>query len=206
MRRFLPVLPLLALTACTPTERPTAGPVAIASAWHTVATTQDRRRLRDWRPSFVEGLRQARAAGHGAEIDREGALLQPDAALGGGIPNGNYRCRMTKLGARGAGMLPYIAYPSFACRIDQNGRLQQFAKLTGSQRQVGSIFAHDRLRSVFLGTLVLGDEQKALPYGADGDRDLAGWVERIGERRWRLVIPSPRFESLTDVVELVPQN
>ncbi len=37
-----------------------------------------------------------------------------------------------------------------------------------------------------------------------GDRDMAGVLERIGERRWRLVLPYPRFESLLDVVELVP--
>jgi hypothetical protein len=41
-------------------------------------------------------------------------------------------------------------------------------------------------------------------YGRDADRDLAGWVERVGERRWRLILPYPRFESTIDVVELVP--
>ena len=193
-----------ALGGCTPTERPTAGPIATASAWQTVATPGDRERLRSWRPVFVQALAEAKAAGHGAAIAREGALLQPDSAIGGGLPNGDYRCRMIKLGTRSPGILPYIAYPAFNCRVSQTGRLQAFAKLTGSQRQVGSIFAHDQLRHVFLGTLVLGDEQKALPYGADGDRDLVGWVERIGERRWRIILPSPRYESLTDVIELIP--
>lgn len=202
-RALLLPLALLGLAACTPTERPTAGPIARASAWRTVATPNDRQRLREWRPVFVQALEQARAAGHSDAILREGALLRPDAALGGGIPNGDYRCRIIKLGRRSAGMLPYIPYPAFACRIGADGRLQSFAKLTGSQRQVGAIFVHDQLRSVLLGTLVLGDEQKALPYGADADRDIAGWVERIGERRWRIIFPAPRFESLTDVMELV---
>jgi hypothetical protein len=33
---------------------------------------------------------------------------------------------------------------------------------------------------------------------------LAGYIERIGDKRWRLVLPYPRFESLLDVVEIVP--
>lgn len=202
--RLLPLLALLALPACTKVDRPTAGPSANASAWQTIATPADRQRLRDWRQAFTAGLRQAREAGHSATISREGALLQPDAALGGGIPNGDYRCRVVKLGAKQQGLLPFIAYPSFSCRITAASRTQRFAKLTGSQRQVGAIYPHDQLRSAFLGTLVLGDEARAMPYGADSERDLAGWVERIGERRWRLLLPYPRFESQIDVVELIP--
>ena len=204
MRRLLPLLALVPLAACTPSERPTAGPVANASSWQSVATPEDRQRLRGWRDAFVSGLAQARAAGHGEVINREGLLLQPDAALGGTIPNGEYRCRVVKLGARSPGLLPFVSYPSFNCRIAPSGKLQAFTKLSGSQRQVGYIFPHDQLRQVFLGTLVLGDEPRALPYGADSDRDLAGFVERIGPARYRLLLPSPRFESLIDIVELVP--
>ena len=39
---------------------------------------------------------------------------------------------------------------------------------------------------------------------SDETRDVAGYVERIGERRWRLVMPEPHFESQIDVMELVP--
>jgi hypothetical protein len=88
--------------------------------WRVVATRNDRERLRDWRNRLHQGARQARAAGHAAEIAREGALLDPDAALGGGpIPNGDYRCRVIKLGAKSPGMLDYVAYPAFACRVAQ---------------------------------------------------------------------------------------
>ena len=69
-------------------------------------------------------------------------------------------------------------------------------------RQVGAIFPGDPLRQVFLGTLVLGDEQRALPYGADDDRDLAGYVERIGPNRYRLAMPWPQQESKLDILEL----
>lgn len=173
--------------------------------WQEVATPEDRVRLRDWRSAFTRALEQARAANHGAEIAREGVLLEPDAAVGGPVPNGDYRCRVIKMGAKSPGMLDYIAYPAFRCRIEQ-GKAQRFTKLTGSQRHVGLIYPSDQLRQVFLGTLVLGDETQAYQYGRDLDRDVAGWVERIGENRWRVVLPYPNYESLLDLIELVPEQ
>jgi len=207
MRRvFLPAA-LLALVGCA--QFPSAPAVVVQPTlnWRSMATESDRDRLRDWRSAFVDGLRSARAAGHSAEIEREGALLEPDAALGGGpIPNGAYRCRVIKIGAKTAGLLNYVAYPAFDCRIQQAGYVQDFAKLTGSQRQVGSIFPGDALRQVFLGTLVLGDEARAMQYGRDTERDVAGYVERIGPSRWRMIMPRPHFESQMDVMELVPSS
>jgi len=173
--------------------------------WHQVATEADRTRLRDWRKSFADALASARAAGHGAEIDRESALLDPDAALGGTpIPNGMYACRVIKLGAKSQGMLEYVSYPPFVCRVRQERDLQGFAKMTGSQRPVGLIFQGDAMRQVFLGTLALGDEREAMQYGQDKSRDIAGYIERIGPNRWRLIMPAPAFESKLDVIELVP--
>jgi hypothetical protein len=188
------------LTACATTPRPTI------TDWRVVATDNDRERLRDWRTAFVKALDQARAAGHSAEIEREGALLEPDAALGPvPIPDGRYKCRVIKVGAKSKGMLDYIAYPAFDCRIGQEGDLQSFFKLTGSQRHTGLLYSADPMRQAFLGTLVLGDENRALQYGRDEERDLAGWVERVGDNRWRMILPYPHFESTLDVVELVPE-
>ena len=82
--------------------------------------------------------------------------------------------------------------------------VQSFAKVNGSQRQVGTIFPNDPLRQVFLGTIALGDEQSAMQYGRDRERDVAGYVERVGPNRWRLIMPRPAFESVIDVMELVP--
>jgi hypothetical protein len=202
MIRFAAASLCLALAACAPKAVVTTE----AADWRTAATASDRERLRDWRAAFVKALEQARAAGHGREIAAEGALLEPDAALGGPIPNGAYRCRVIKLGAKSAGFLSYVSYPAFDCRIRQDGDMQDFAKLTGSQRQVGSIFPGDLLRQVFLGTLVLGDETQAMSYGSDTERDVAGYVERIGPDRWRLIMPRPHFESQMDVMELVPSS
>ena len=196
---------ILPLAACAAIPQSLSSPASTSTDWRVVATSQDRERLRDWRTAFTRALTQAQKAGHSGEITAEGVLLEPDAALGPvPIPNGSYKCRVIKVGAKSEGLLDYIAYPAFDCRVQQEKQLQVLTKLTGSQRHVGLIFPADSLRQVFLGTLVLGDENRAMQYGRDPDRDLAGWVERIGDRRWRLVLPYPQFESTLDVIELVP--
>jgi Domain of unknown function (DUF4893) len=200
MRTIL-ALTALFLSACATAPRPQV------TDWRTVATANDRERLREWRTAFVKALEQARAAGHAADIAKEGALLEPDAALGPvPIPNGSYKCRVIKLGAKSKGLLNYIAYPAFRCRISQEKELQGFYKFTGSQRQTGLLYPAGPMRQAFLGTLVLGDESRAMKYGGDQYRDLAGWVERVGDNRWRLILPYPHYESTLDVLELVPEK
>ena len=203
--RIALVAAMLPLTACAAVPQSIGSPIAASTDWRQVATASDRERLRNWRTAFTRALDQARKAGHSAEIAREGRLLEPNAALGPvPIPNGRYKCRVIKVGAKSKGLLGYIVYPAFDCRIQREKQLQSLYKLTGSQRHAGLIFADSPLRQVFLGTLVLGDENRAMQYGRDPDRDLAGWVERIDDQRWRLVLPYPVFESTLDVVELVP--
>jgi hypothetical protein len=198
------LLPLmLAVTACSST--PHSPMIAMATTnWREIASETDRQRLRDWRTAFTGALGAATRAGHAADIAREAPLLEPDAAIGGPIPNGTYRCRVIKLGAKSPAMLDWVSYPAFTCRVSQARELQKLTKLTGSQRPVGLIFPNDQVRQVFLGALVLGDEQRAMQYGEDETRNVAGYVERIGPNRWRLVMPRPHFESQLDVMELVP--
>jgi Domain of unknown function (DUF4893) len=206
MRRFVLLAAVPALAACNLIEQPSGMIPRWTTAWREAATANDEKRLREWRKSFVDALTAARRGGHGAEIDREGALLDPDSAIGGPIPNGSYRCRVIKVGAKAAGMLDYVSYRAFNCVIRAQHGLQRLTKTSGSQRIVGLIFPGDAMRQVLLGTLVLGDETRALQYGQDETRDVAGYVERIGANRWRLVMPSPHFESQLDVMELVPSS
>ncbi len=102
MRILFAATLLLALAGCA-TGRPDrrAERIAAAADWRQVVTDTDRKRLREWRSDFARALQKARRAGHGAAIDAEGRLLMPDAALPGSLPNGDYRCRILKLGARG---------------------------------------------------------------------------------------------------------
>ena len=205
MRAVALLSAVMTLSACDTVRQPARMIPPAVDDWRSVATGDDRERLRHWRSSFVKALADARAAGHGAEIASEGALLQPDAAIGGvPIPNGDYKCRVIKVGAKNTGLLDYVAYPAFTCRISQQLYRQHFAKLTGSQRQVGILFPDGAMRQVFLGTIVLGTETRAMQYGVDEMRNVAGFVERIGPNRWRLVMPEPHYESQVDVLELIP--
>jgi hypothetical protein len=206
MKRFLVLLAPLLLPSCGPRETGPAATVPAVSSWRAVATAPDRERVRKWRTAWVRALEKARPD-HAEEIAREGVLLAPDAALKGAEPPaGDYRCRTLKLGGVGEGLLDYVAYPWFDCRISEGAGALDFVKLTGSQRPVGRLFADSDRRLVFLGTLQLGDERGNLRYGHDRQRDMIGLLERIGERRWRLAFPYPAFESTLDVIELLPKE
>ncbi len=216
MRGRIPMISTLALGltlgACgtVPSMPPSAAdPPAVdvdaAGTWRATATDQDKQRIRNWYSSWTAAIADARAKGYGASIDREGVLLQPNAALPNPhLPPGDYRCRTIKVGTQGRGTIGYIAYDWFRCRVAAEQGLMSLTKLTGSQRPVGLIFPDNLTRQVFLGTLVLGDESLAVSYGSDRMRDMAGVVERIGDNRWRLALPAPAYESKLDVIELVP--
>lgn len=220
MRLLLALLAAAATAACAAQPTGPAAAVPEVTSWRSLATPDDRRRLRDWRKAWIAALAKARP-GHAAEIAAEGGLLDPDAALLDPVtpPPGDYRCRTIKLGAKDEGNLDYVAYPAFTCRIGVaaagpaaaaaptgpgDGGTLDFAKASGSQRPVGRLFPDTRRRMTFLGTLQLGDEAGTLRYGHDRERDMAALLQRVGARRWRLVFPEPHFESQLDVIELVP--
>jgi hypothetical protein len=191
--------------AATAVAREEVVPERAGADWRVVATRNDRDRLRHWRDAWTDALAQANRS-NAAAINAGGTLFEPDTALPGAQPPpGNYACRTVKLGRpRLGGTLDYVEYPAFRCRVAQeNGRLH-FTKLTGSQRPVGTIFPDNGRRMIFLGTLVLGDATGGLRNSRAEERDMIGIVERVGDRRWRLVFPRPHFESLLDVIELTP--
>lgn len=204
-KRVCSILGLAVLAACSQ-ARPVTASMPVALDWRKVVTSADMDRIRGWRTAFVKALDDAKARGNEAKIASEGALLDPDAAIGGAGPSaGAYRCRVIKIGTKSPAMPAYTVYPDFACTVSDEGEVMSFAKTSGSQRPVGLIFPGDDRRQIFLGTMMLGDETRAMEYGRDTTRDMAGAVERIGTKRWRLILPYPNFESVMDVIELIPQ-
>ena len=182
--------------------RDVAGP----TDWRRVATPADRIRLRGWRQAWVDALATVTAKDELATLQSDPALFDPDRVLQGAKPPaGGYRCRVFKLGANGTAMHNLTTYPAVDCTVTDEGAVSSLYKVSGAQRPVGLVFPDSASRAVFLGTMVLGDESKPRNYGQDANRDMAGYVERIGTRRWRLVLPRPRFESLLDVVEITPK-
>lgn len=173
--------------------------------WTKHATQSDIVRIEQWRKSLEDGVKEARRTGHGHEISQRAPLFavsvgKRDLALS----DGKYHCSITKLGGRDGGGLPYIAYPKFRCMVTRVGKRLQFTKLTGSQMTSGWIHQSDRATGIYLGTSYYGYEDRAPKYGSDEKRDDAAIVERIGERRWRMIFPDPYYESVVDVMELTP--
>ena len=217
--RAIAITTLLTLSACgggngaiEPLAAPPPAPEHKSSKprsndWHVYISNFDRDRLARWRSAWISGLDKATKAGNGPQIAAQGALLKPDQALENpALPAGDYRWRKIKMGAQDKGMLDYVAYPYFTCRIAlMDGRLR-FTKIDGSQRPVGDIFADEAGRMIFLGSMMLGDETRPLPYGRDGERDMVGIVERVGPQRWRIAFPYPHWESQVDVMELLPKD
>ncbi len=206
MKSWFALAACAALTACGGKgDRPAVGAVPAAMDWRQVATKGDRQRLRNWRGAWITALAKAQASGNGPAIAAQGVLFEPDRALVNAVPPpGDYRCRIFKLGANGTAMHDFTAYPWFGCRVGIEGGVSSFYKADGSQRPVGLAFPDGDMRGVFLGTMMLGDETTALEYGRDAERDMAGVIDRVDDKRWRVALPYPKFESILDVVEIVP--
>lgn len=170
--------------------------------WKSVATSKDVERLTKWKAAFDQARQEAVAAGYASDIEMGGDLFKTDAAItGSNLPVGYYNCSVTKIGG---GFVQFVQYPKFRCHVTSEGGRRQFVKLSGSQRPVGYIYKKDNKQSVFLGTIVLGDEDKLVTYGQDEDRNEAGLVEKIGPKRWRMIFPFPHYESTMDVIDLTP--
>jgi hypothetical protein len=180
------------------------GSVALAERWQDVATPADAARLKGRDATFAAALKEVRASEYAGELAANALLYDPKKRLADPLPpEGKYRCATHKLGGQ---FLAFIAYPDFICAIYGSGDRRQFVKLTGSQRPVGHIHADTKRNGVFLGSLMLGDDEALVPYGQDRERDLAGTVERIGKDRWRIVFPRPYYESTMDIIDLRPMK
>src|SRR4051812_12496819 len=101
MRFCLLLAAAFAIAGCSVIEQPSGLIPRWTTAYKEVISENDRVRLRDWRKTFESALAAARKSGRGSDIAREGVLLDPDSALAGpAIPEGMYRCRVIKLGAK----------------------------------------------------------------------------------------------------------
>lgn len=205
---------VLAGCATTPPPPPPPPPPSASEApsgvvlsdWRGVITAADRDRYQRREAAWTLALQQAKRQAGSGDLNGLGDLIDPDAGRPSVAPPvGNYRCRTVKLGSQGGeGGLGYVVYGWFACRIEQTSAGLKFSKLTGSQRPSGLLFPENDRQMVFLGSMALASEPAARAYGLRAERDMVAVVERIGERRWRLVIPWPANESNLDLIELVP--
>lgn len=193
-----------ALAGCSVYREATSSGMDTRLPWRRIATDSDRTKLRNWRKAWSEALPLARAA-DAKRIDGDPALFDPDRALANAMPPaGAYRCRTYKLGGGGTAVSAIVTYDWRPCTLAADGEVRHLRLDGGVQRIDGNLFPDVSARAVFLGTLEVGDDAAPFRYGLDNKRDLIGYAERIGDKRWRLVIPFPAFESKLDVVEIVP--
>ncbi|MBA3050248.1 MAG: DUF4893 domain-containing protein [Alphaproteobacteria bacterium] len=203
------LLASLVLAACASTPPPPPPPPGGTGAlrdWRGIVTASDRDRYSRRDAAWSLALQQARRQAGSGDLTGLGDLIEPRAARSPvAPPPGDYRCRTVKLGSQGGeDGLGYVVYGWFACRIEQTPNGLKFSKLTGSQRPGGLLFPENDRQMVMLGSMALAAEPPANSYGQRPDRDLIAVLERIGDRRWRLVIPWPQAESNLDLIELVP--
>ena len=134
-----------------------------------------------------------------AAIAAQGALLAGPALDHPAPSPGPYRCRLVRLGASGV-----RGFPATTCFIGGDpGAMLSFTKATGSDAPGGWLYPDDvTTRYVFLGARQVRPGTSNLAYGKDMTRNLAGVVERIGNFRWRLVIPGAA--DTLDVYDLTP--
>ena len=176
-----------------------------AEAWKQVATDADEDRLDRINAAWAEALADVKR-NYASEVRKEGALLDPNAALPRpALTPGSYNCRLIKLGRGSPKTRAFESFKPFFCYVEVEDELLTIVKQTGSQRPAGRLWEDDDSnRLIFLGSLALASEDQPLAYGDDPKRDMAGVLQRIGPFQWRLVIPWPQNSSKLDVFELTP--
>lgn len=205
MRSVMAVFPLCLLVACAahrtpPVASPAAGIATSAQpGWDALISSDDRIRLDDIARRWINARSAARRVS-GRRLESEGDLLEPGGALTYPAPSpGPYRCRRVRIGTSPRGFVSEA--PGF-CAVQGTEQGLGFVMQTGAARPDGYLFTDGAMRMVLLGGEAPGRSGRAPGYGSDAGRSVTGALERIGDFRWRLVVPR-RDEGL-DVIEMVP--
>ncbi len=203
-----PVWPLatMAVAACQTAPPPRAEAprasvtVEEAEPWRRVASARDAAALDAVAAAWDRALAASRAAGLGRRVAAEGILLVRGAGLPRAAPApGPYRCRYVRLGAR-----KWTASAPAYCYVGvEAGQLSLATELRGLRLggYLWELKGGDRL--VFLGAAAPSSGKSAPAYGDDPASDSAGLVERIGDFRYRLVLPEPAPGSGFTIVDMV---
>jgi hypothetical protein len=171
-------------------------------AWRSVATSSDAASIEglagDW-AAVRDALRAARLA---RRAEAEGPLLDPAAGLPRAAPApGPYSCRLMRLGGAASISRPWRETGGFFCYVGVEGDRLSLTVEGGPERLGGYLWEEkNNARLVFLGAAA--PPRRTLPaYGDVPAANAAGIVERIGDFRYRLVLPG-RGGSRLAVYEL----
>lgn len=209
---IMPALLLLTVAGCQTTQAPR--PVAIVAPveaprendWQLIVSTADATRIGAIGASWDAALADVRSHGGAKAIAAEGELLDPKAALPRPAPPpGIYHCRVVRLGLTAENHTKaWAAFKPFFCFVAVEGPLLTFTKGSGTHRPGGRLWDDSDTRMIFLGSVSAKPDGPLPAYGDDPMSNQVGVVERIGDFRWRMVIPGSTPEAKLDVMELLP--
>lgn len=174
--------------------------------WRLIASQADSSRVGRIGADWDAALADVRAHGGAKAIAAEGELLDPKAALPRPAPPpGVYHCRVVRLGlTKENHTRAWAAFKPFFCFVAVEGPLLTFTKGTGTHRPGGRLWDDSDTRMVFLGSVSAKPDGPLPAYGDDPMSNQVGVVERIGDFRWRMVLPGSTPEAKLDVMELLP--
>lgn len=199
----------LSLAACSTTKPEGVSVVSVEQVaepgWRGTISAEDKARLEALPSTWaaVRGQAERRSknlwAGQAELVAADAALDHP------ALPPGSYNCRLVSLGQKTARGAAVRTFNPFFCYVRGEGADGlSFTKQTGTDLPGGWLHADGDRRYVFLGAKQRKPGDNSLGYGIEGDRDLAGVVERIAPFRWRLVVPWRNGKPGLDVYELTP--
>ena len=169
-------------------------------AWRGIASARDTAALDGLAARWDQALAATRSAGFQRRVAAEGALLVRGAGLARATPApGSYRCRFIRLGSS-----KWTVSSQGYCYIGVEGSQLSLATELRGLRLGGYLWElKGGSRLVFLGAAVPAGAKTAPAYGEVPAADTAGLVERVGDFRYRLVLPEPRQGSGLAIVEMV---
>jgi hypothetical protein len=208
---LLLIVTAAALTGCA-APRPVVSTATVEvsppqPAWRSAVQPDDLTRLARLGAAWDEALAVARSAGAARRVQAEGKLLSPLAALPRALlPPGSYRCRLIRIGASRRGRGAYTVHGPYFCFVGAEGINLPFVQQTGPDRPWGSLYEDGDQRQILVGARARGAEMSLPSYGAQPERDIIGVVERIGNFRYRIVMPWPRSGAILEVIDLAPST
>lgn len=175
-----------------------------AESWRSTASPRDAGLIDAIDTIWGSALAALRGKGQARAIAARGALLEPGGALARAAPApGPYRCRLVRIGATAPRARPISVSAESFCFVGVEDAQLTLTSDIPSRRFGGYLWeTRESHRLVFLGAGPASGRRTASAYGEDPGRDLAGRLERIGEFRYRLVLPVPGAEAQMQVLEL----
>jgi hypothetical protein len=173
--------------------------------WRDMLQPQDQERLVALPATWTSALETARRGGFARRITAEGSLLDPTTALPRAAPApGSYRCRLIRIRPATRRVRALTVNGPYFCDVGAGAGLLSLTQQTGPERPGGHLWEEGDGRMVFIGAAARGREQGPPAYGDDPARNVVGIFERVGQFRYRLVVPGPAGGGTLDIIELIP--